>query len=299
MNSRHSLSREGLFLLFVVALGWGLSWTVVKHSIGEIPPLSFRGVSALIGGVCLLALARQGGVSLRIPPKALGQVLILAFFNIAAWNVLSTYGVLYLPSGRAALLAYTMPLWCVPLSMGWLGEPLTRQRLLALLLGCGGVAVLIGGDAQALAQAPLGVALMIAAAFCWACGVVLFKRWIVPMPTLALTGWLLVLGALPLVVAASLVDGLPAQMPSPGALAGLAFSALVTFMLCNWMWNRLVLLVPVAVSSLSSLITPLVGVASGALFLGERPGWREAVAALLILGAVGVINYGRRNPHTG
>jgi len=50
--------------------------------------------------------------------------------------------------------------------------------------------------------------------------------------------------------------------------------------------------VPVSVSSLSSLITPLVGVLSGAVFLGEKPGWPEAVAALLILGAVAVINTG-------
>lgn len=288
------MPREGLFLLLVVVLGWGTSWTVIKHTITEIPPLSFRGSSAVVGGLCLLVLARFSGLSLRVPASEQPRLLWLTFFNIVGWNVLSTYGVLYLPSGRAALLAYTMPLWCVPLSVWWLGEVLTRRRVFALMLGLAGVAVLIGESARALVQAPLGVILMLSAAACWACGVVLFKRWKLEIPTLVLTGWLLLLGGLPLVLAAACIDGVPRQMPGFWALFGLCFSALITFMLCNWAWNRLVLLVPVAVSSLSSLLVPLVSVVSGALFLGEQPGWREAVAALLILGAVAVINMGRK-----
>ncbi len=54
---------------------------------------------------------------------------------------------------------------------------------------------------------------------------------------------------------------------------------------------RLVTLVPVSVSSLSSLITPLIGVISGILLLGEQPGWPEYSATVLILGAVAVVNF--------
>ncbi|MDP5239959.1 EamA family transporter [Uliginosibacterium sp. 31-16] len=299
MKSSLHLPREGLLLLLIVVLGWGLSWTVIKYSIAEIPPLSFRGVSAVFGGFCLLMLARLNGLSVRLPAGVLPRLLVLAFINITGWNALSTYGVLYLPSGRAALLAYTMPLWCVPLSVWWLGESLSARRIVALLLGLVGVAVLMGEGAHAIMASPVGVLLMVSAALCWACGVVLFKRWNLRVPTLVLTGWLLMLGGVPLLLAALVVDGLPQRVPGNGALFGLCFSALITFMLCNWSWNRLVLLVPVSVSSLSSLLVPLVSVASGALFLGEQPGWREALAALLILGSVAVINSSPRGARHG
>jgi drug/metabolite transporter (DMT)-like permease len=103
---------------------------------------------------------------------------------------------------------------------------------------------------------------------------------------------MMLLGGLPLLIAAPFVDGLPARMPSTPVLLGLLYNIVIGFMFCYWAWNRLVLLVPVGVSSLSSLITPLVGVAAGAVVLGERPGWQEFLASVLILGAVAVINGG-------
>jgi drug/metabolite transporter (DMT)-like permease len=57
-------------------------------------------------------------------------------------------------------------------------------------------------------------------------------------------------------------------------------------MLCYWAWNRLVLMVPVAVSSVSSLATPVVGVLSGMWILGEPLTWRELAAGVFILGAL-------------
>ncbi|WP_157288319.1 DMT family transporter [Uliginosibacterium gangwonense] len=290
MISRQSMPRAGLFLLMIVVLGWGVSWTVIKHAVYEIPPLTIRGVSAVMGGACLMLLTRLQGVSLVVPRKHWLRLSVLALFNILIWNVLSTYGVLYLPSGKAALLAYTMPLWCVPLSIWMLHDMMSVRRAVALLLGCCGVAVLLGREALDLVHAPIGVILMLAAALVWACGVVMMKRWSLPLDAGVMTAWMLLLGGLPLLPAAVIVDGIPSHMPSASALFAVLFSAGVTFMLCNWAWNRLVMLVPVSVSSLSSLLTPLVGVASGAVFLGERPGWSEALAAMLILGAVAVIN---------
>ena len=61
-------------------------------------------------------------------------------------------------------------------------------------------------------------------------------------------------------------------------------------MFCYWAWTRIALMVPVAVSSLSSLSTPLVGVLGGVLLLGEPFGGREALAVLLILAAVGTVS---------
>ncbi|MDQ7989678.1 MAG: EamA family transporter [Candidatus Dactylopiibacterium sp.] len=290
MQRRSGLPSEGIVLLCVVVLGWGSSWAVIKYALTALPPLSYRGLTSLLGGLLTLALMRARGHSLGVPREDRARLAWLAFFNVLAWNVLSSYATLNLPSGRAALLAYTMPLWCVPLSAWLLGSVVDARRVLALALGCAGVLVLLGRTALDLAHAPVGVLLMLSAALSWATGVVLMKRWSLRLDAAVFTGWVLVLGGLPQVLAALVVDGVPARLPDGGAIAAIAFSVLITVMLCNWAWNRLVLLVPVEVSSLSSLLTPLVGVASGALFLGEQPGWREAAAAALIVSAVAVIN---------
>ena len=290
-NARR-LTGEGLLLLLGLALGWGFNWPVMKIVVAEVPPLSFRGLRLVVGGLGVMAIARSSGLSLALPRTMLMQVFVLSLLNIIGWNIFATYGVALLPSGRAALLGYTMPLWCVPFSVWWLAESLSARRTVALVLGLAGVAALMGEQLFHLMQAPVGVLLMVTAAACWAAGTVLLKRWQVPLNTVVLTGWLMLMGGVPMLVAAFFVDGLPTVMPSANALWGLAYNIGVGFMFGYWAWNKLVLLVPVSVSSLSSLITPLVGVAAGALMLGEQPGWPEFWAAVLILGAVGVINSG-------
>jgi len=240
----------------------------------------------------MLAIARAGG-SIAVPRERWGRLLIVSLFNIVGWNVLLVYGVLLLPSGRAALLGYTMPVWSVLLSVWLLGERLTGPRLIGLVLGFAGVLVLMGGSLGGMLQAPVGVICMIAAAWSWALGVVLLKRLPVGLSTTALTGWMMLLGSLPMLAAAIPLETSRLVVPSFWPAFGLVYSVFIAFMFCYWAWNRIVLMVPVAVSSLSSLVTPLIGVLGGAIFLGEQPGWREGLAALLILAAVGVVSLKR------
>mgnify|MGYP001474839688 CR=1 FL=1 len=284
------LPRQGLILLAALSLFWGLNWPVMKIVLAEVPPLYFRGLCLLLGGLGVLAIARLGGQATRIPPGSGGRLALLSLFNIVGWNVPAVYGVMLLPSGRAALLGYTMPLWGVLLSAWLLGERLTPRRLLALALGMAGVIALMGGSLEGLLQAPLGVALMLIAACSWALGVVLMKRLPVAMPTTALTGWTMLIGSVPLLAAAVPLETGRLAIPGFWAGFGVVYNIFVAFMFCYWAWNRIVLMVPVAVSSLSSLVTPLIGVLGGALLLGERPGWQEGIAAALILAAVATVS---------
>ena len=293
MSSTHDrLPRQGLFLLAALALGWGLNWPIMKVALAELPPLYFRGSCLFLGGLGMLAIARAGG-SIAVPRERWGRLLIVSLFNIVGWNVLLVYGVLLLPSGRAALLGYTMPVWSVLLSVWLLGERLTGPRLIGLVLGFAGVLVLMGGSLGGMLQAPVGVICMIAAAWSWALGVVLLKRLPVGLSTTAMTGWMMLLGSLPMLAAAIPLETSRLVVPSFWPAFGLIYSVFIAFMFCYWAWNRIVLMVPVAVSSLSSLVTPLIGVLGGAIFLGEQPGWREGLAALLILAAVGVVSLKR------
>lgn len=304
MPNAHRLSPEGVLLLIALTIGWGFNWPIMKFILSEIPPLSFRGFCLFLGGLGILGLARISGLSLKIPAGYWMKMLWVCLFNIVGWNVMATYGLSMLPAGRSALLGYTMPIWTVLLSVWVLQDRFTLRIGIALLLGIGGVMALMGEALLEWFSAPpsmsliLGALLMIAAAWSWAAGTVMMKRWQIPINTVVLTGWLLLLASLPIIVAALLVDPPLQQMPSKLALWGLIYNVFFAFMFCYWAWMRLVTLVPVSVSSLSSLITPLVGIISGILMLGEQPGWPEYSATILILGAVAVVNLGNKKPVT-
>lgn len=113
------------------------------------------------------------------------------------------------------------------------------------------------------------------------------------MPTSSLTGWTMLLGGLPLLALAVPLETSRLTVPSLAPIIGMLYNILVAFMFCYWAWNRIVLMVPVSVSSLSSLSTPLIGVLGGVVFLGEPLGWQEITAALLIVGAVGSVSLKR------
>ena len=287
------LPRQGLLLLAALSLFWGANWPVMKMVLSEVPPLYFRSCCLLLGGLGMLAVARLNGVPLRVPSGQWKRVLWLAAFNISGWNALVIIGVSLLPSGRAALLGYTMPLWSMLLSVVFLGDRLNGRTVIGLLLGLAGIVVLMGGSVEGMLQAPVGVLCMILGAWSWATGVVLFKRIPVTMPTSALTGWMMLAGSLPLLALAIPLETSRLVVPSIGPILGMLYNILVAFMFCYWAWNRIVQMVPVAVSSVSSLSTPLIGVLGGVIFLGEPLGWQEIVASLLILGAVGSVSLKR------
>lgn len=279
----------GLLLLGLMALGWGFNWPIMKIVLWDVSPLTFRGLGLTLGGIGILLLARLSGQSLAAPTGYWPRLLLLSVCNIVGWNVLVIYGVAHLPSGRAALLGYTMPLWSMLLSAWLLNEPLTPRRLLALALGMGGVASLMGPDFMKLGAAFSGVLLLLGAAFFWGLGVVLLKRFAVPMSTVSLTGWMMLIGGVPIGLAAIAFEHGTWHAVGLYPALGVIYNIGIAFMFCYWAWNRIVFMVPVAVSSLSSLITPVIGVLSGMWLLHEQPSWRELIAGLLILGAITLV----------
>jgi drug/metabolite transporter (DMT)-like permease len=286
---RSRLSRFGLVLLALITLGWGFNWSVVKLVLVELPPLTFRAICLLAAGTGLLLLARTGGQSLHISARHWRRLLALSACNIVGWNVLVIYGVTLLPSGRAALLGYSMPLWSMILSVWLLHERLTARRGLSLLLAMSGIAILLGGDLAGMAGATSGIVLMLGAAVSWALGTVLLKRFELPIPTLSLTGWMMVTGGVPIAAAAAVLEHDRWRPVTTIPALGLVYCVFVSFMFCYWAWNRLVLMVPVAVSSISALATPVVGILCGIWLLHEPLTWQEVAAGACILGAIALV----------
>ncbi len=270
-----------------LTLAWGFNWTALKVALAEVPPWTFRSLCLGLGSLVLFLALRAGGQRLVLPHGQWGRLWLLALLNITAWNMLIAFGVALIPSGRAAILAYTMPVWAVPLSVWLLGERITGAKLVGLALGLGGLALLLGESFVSLGAAPLGSLLVLGAALSWALGTVLQKRFPVSMPAGPYTAWIMLLGGVPIFAGALLFEDLSAlgKVGLPAAL-GTAYNVFIAFAFAHWAWIKIATSVPVSVFSISMLIIPVVGVLSGMLFLGERPTWAEYAALGMVIAAL-------------
>ena len=280
----------GLAMIAVLAVLWGGNWPAMKLAVSEISPWTFRSICLVTGGVGLLAIARASGHSVAIPRRSGAMLLTISLFNITLWHILSAYGLTLIEAGRAVIIAFTMPLWAVLLGHYILKDRLTARRVIALILGLTGLAILIGPDLAALGAAPLGASFMLAAAFSWALGTVVMKTREWAMPILVLTGWQLFLGGIPVVVGMLLFE-MPLDLTGVSArsLIGLAYAAIVATFVCHTLWFALVRVLPAAVAALGTLAIPITGVFFSALFLGEQIGIREVISLCLIVTALATV----------
>ena len=294
------LPRRLWWVLAGLALVWGFNWTAMKVALTEISPWTFRTVCLGAGAGLLLAAMRAGGHPLRVPRSQWPRLALLAFLNITCWNLLVAFGVTMIPSGRAAILAYTMPAWSIPLSVWLTGERIDARKALGLALGLGGIVLLLREAFSQLGDAPLGAMLVLGAAVTWALGTVLQKRYPVDLPPGAYTAWLMLVGGLPIFAGTILFDDVTQlRHASPAALAGLAFNVVFAFAWAHWAWIKIATAVSVTVFSLSMLAIPAIGVLSGILVLGERPGVLEYVALALVLASLATVAIPARREPSG
>ena len=290
MVSQHqTLPRSMWVLLVVLTLGWGFNWPMMKLALADMPVWTFRGVCVATGAAGLFVIARLSGQSLRVPRAQWVRLIVTSACNVTLWNVLIGYGLTMLHAGRSAILAYSMPIWAVLLCAFILHERLTRRRLLGLVLGMAGMALLIGGEFSAMRASPLGAILVTGAAFGWALGTVLMKRYPMSLGTTALTAWQLLIGGLPIMIGAPILDwGDWRPIGTPAAI-GLVYNMFFVFIFCFWAWFRIATTAPPSVSSLSTLMIPVVGVFSGIGLLGESPQWQEYAALVLVIAALATV----------
>jgi drug/metabolite transporter (DMT)-like permease len=284
-------SLPGIALLVTLTLTWGFNWPMMKLALLEVPPWTFRTLCVMVGGGALLALTRLTGGSITFPTRRLPALMLVAFFNITGWHLFSAYALLYTGGGRAAIIGYTMPIWASVLSVWVLHEQVGARQILALALGMGGLGLLLAQDLGQVGATSIGAVLMLGAAVSWAIGTVLIKRFAWhPMPVMALTGWQLLIGGVPIVIGWRLLE----PVPDLGALSlttglALAYAVLVAMVFCQTAYFRMVTLVPANVAAMAVMAVPVVGVLSSAWILAEPMGPAEAIALVLVVGGLFVL----------
>lgn len=265
-------------LLGVLTLVWGTNWPLFPIVLKEMSIWHFRGVSLVGGGLVLLAWAKATGKAMTIPRAHWPVVLVAAATYLAVWNVASATAAALIPSGQAAILGFTMPLWVALLAWAFLGQRLTPRLMVAVLLSACAVALLMVPSFKAYAQAPLGLALGLLAGLGWAVGTLIIKRWPVPRHPAVVTGWQLLITAAVVMVASLAFESPPRPAPSAQVWLLVVYITLVPMAIGNLTWFTLVELLPAQVAGLSSILVPMVAMVSGAWLHGEPLGLLQWLA---------------------
>ena len=184
-----------------------------------------------------------------------------------------------------------MPYWPVCCK-----ETLERHHVAALGLSLLGLGVLASEDFARFLLDPVGPLIMFAAALSWALGNVALKSRNWSLSALPLTVWFFILSSVltwPLVMIFE--PPWEQSMPSIPVLLTLLYHAAGPMVICYWLWTLLVEQLPSTLAAIATLLTPLVGVTSAALFLGNELTAQKVLALIMILASIALALIYRRS----
>lgn len=267
-----------LALLAGLTLIWGTNWPLFRVALAELPVLTFRSIVLTTAIVVLYVVLRLRCESFAVPHGKWPMLILASLMNITVWNIATSMAVLYIPSGHASVLAYTMPLWVALIGFAVFRQPLTGRLLAAILVGAAAVVALMAPNFASYANAPWGLFWGLLAGLCWAIGTFVVKRTSWPGMGLSLTFWQIAASWPPIVLGAIVIDGPPQHLPSAWVLAATLYTGAIPMALGTAAWFALVKLLPAQVAALSSIAIPIVAVVSGVILLHEPLSLLQAAA---------------------
>ena len=279
--------------LLLLALIWGYSWVVMKVALDYVQPFTFAALRTFFGALALLLVLPL--LKRPVRPKALWPTLLLGLLQTTGFVGLLTWALAGGGAGKTSILTYTMPFWLLLMAWVVLGEKLKGFQWPAVALALVGLVLILapwrleGKTSDFLA---LGGALFWAASAVYA--KILRRRHEVDL--LSLTAWQMLLGSLPLIAIAIVTWDGPPQWTGT-FIAALAFVAVLGNAVAWLLWLYILDSLRAGTAGLATLLTPVIGLSSAWIQLGERPGLVEGVGMLAIVAALlltGVWEFVRR-----
>jgi drug/metabolite transporter (DMT)-like permease len=277
----------------LMALLWGYNWVVMKIALRYCGPLDFAALRGGFGVLVLFAVL----VALRVPlkPRHVGKTFWLGVFQTTGFVGLISWSLTAGAAGKSAVLAYTMPFWMLAFGWPFLDERLRGWQWLSVGLALAGLVLVLelwNGDATLTSSL-----LALGAGASWGVSVIIFKK--IPVhgrdDLLSLTAWQMLYGVIPLVAAALLVPEPPIEWTQP-FVAALLFNIVAGMAVATLLWLYILQNLPATISSLSSLVVPVVGVLAAWIQLGERPSPAEGGGMVLILIGLALLTLPQRDP---
>ncbi len=280
-SAKSEVGGTARLLVLLLAFAWGFNWVPAGIALHEVPPWSMRLAGSGIGAGTLFLVAKLGGHKLHVPHGERLHVAIAGFFNVAAFQVLSSFAQLVGETSRAVIIAYSMPIWATLLSRLMLGERLIGARKLAFFLCIAGLGTLVWPPV--VRGVPASVLLSLGCALSWAFATVYVKWAKLIVAPLANAAWQLLFGFLFIAAGTMVFEGGPHLFGlHTSSLLAIAYIGVLGVGLAHYLWWAIVGRLPAVTASIGSLLVPVVGVIGSTVLLHERPTLNDAIGFFLI-----------------
>jgi drug/metabolite transporter (DMT)-like permease len=291
-----------LLALGSIYLIWGTTYLAIRYAIETIPPLLMMAMRHLSAGGILYAWMRlRGAPAPRLRdwkfPAIVGTILFLGGHGSLAWAEQRV------PSGIAALLVATLPMWILLLArLSRTEEKFSVRAIAGVVLGFLGVLVLFGPDAwhHNGELNLIGALTVLFGNFLWAAGTIYMRKVTMPGSAVLSAAMQMIAGGASLAIAGALAGETTRlhftsiTLQSWLALAYLViFGSIIAFTAYTWLHT---VERPSRVATYA-YVNPVVAVLVGWAFAGEAVSASTVVAMVIILIGVALVNSGTKQEH--
>jgi drug/metabolite transporter (DMT)-like permease len=257
-------------LVAVFCVLWSLAFAVSKLGLLDCPPLLLLTIRFLAAGAITLAIAAMLGARWRLGWRDGLVLAALGVVNNALYLSLSLFGMLLVPAGLMALIVSTNPVLIALLAASFLGERMTVRKLIGLMLGVAGVAIIVESRLAGGAAGAPGIGFALAALLSLAGGTILFKRFAPGVDLVVGNGVQTLAGGLVLAPLAFTFESVGDIVPTWRLAGVLAYVILCVSVAAYLLWFRLVTVYGATAASAWHFLMPPLGMLSGWLLLGEH-----------------------------
>ena len=290
-QSNHSMSTSVLLAFAAIYLIWGSTYLAIRIGIETVPPFLLAGIRFCVAGALLYAWMRLSGVP-RPKLRMWRSAAIIGLLMMFGGNGLVTWAQQTVPSGLAALLVATVPIWMVLLEStvyggGYPGNAVVFGQVAGLV----GLAILLGPGEGAVD--PVGAAVPILAALAWATGSLLNRTATLPeSPWMAAAMEMLCGGGAMVLVSLATGEWAGFDPSTVSTRSFLAFLYLIVFGSIVGLSAYVYLLRETSAAAVSTyaFVNPVVALVLG-WWVGEAIGLRTLAGAAMIVGAVVLIHW--------
>lgn len=279
-----------LVLLVLLTLVWGFHWVVVKTGLDYVPPFTFGVLRVGLALATFVVLLGATGRLRRPAPANRSIVLSVGLGQIGVGVGLQVLALQFVDAGRSAVLVYTMPLWVAIELAVIFGILPRRAELVGLVLGIAGLVALLNPavvDWSSTAEL-LGTLGLLLNAAVWAAVTIHVRRHRWTQSPLELQPWMMLVALVPLGLLALAFESGGSIRWEPITFLVLLYSGPLATAFAFWASQAITRSLGAQVAATGFLATPVVGLVSGALVLGESLTVVDVAGFGLILAGIGV-----------
>ena len=267
---KHQNTALEFALLLLLATLWGASYTFIKLGVATIPPTTLIAARTLVAVLLLLVVMRARGLSLPRDVETWKRFLLQAFLNsVIPWTLIA-WGERSLDAGLATILNSTSPMFTFFLTLAITRhETLSVRKLFGVLTGMAGICLIVGVQSlSGLGEQLVAEIAVVVATICYA-GAAIFSLGFKGLDPMAPAAGSLLSGAAVLIPLSLVVDRPWTLTPSINSLLALVGLAVFSTAFAFVIYFRLIQTLGSVGTTAQSYLRVPIGVALGALFLGE------------------------------